>query len=261
MKRKLLFILSISSFTVFAQTNIGFEDGTVNGWVCKSGFYGISAGNSGQCNPPPAFVYSFNSTTPLDGKKDNPLSPPWGDYDKYRHTIMSKKTFTDPNSNDNVLAVAPGNLFPSGTNNYSFRLGNAEGYKASSQKQAFAEAIKMTFTVDKTNAGLTYMYAAFLFDVGHPSNEAPRFEIKLTQVVNGKEEQIPCGYYQISAKDASAGFHDGAGWGNQVWKYTDWTKVALDLTTYMGKQVSIEFSTADCYIGDLLPQFVQMQRR
>ncbi len=251
MKRKLFFILFISSITLFAQTNIGFEDGTVNGWVCKSGFYGGPAGTY-PCATPPPFVFTFNATVALDGKQDNPLDPatvPNKTEADFRHTIMTKAALKDPNSNNIVSPVAPGNLFPTGTNNYSFRLGNSVGAnRFIGQTQAFAEAIKMTFLVDKTNAGLTYMYAAFLLDKSHPTNQAPRFEVKITQVVNGKDEQIPCGYYKISAIDAAGAFNNGpSDWTGATWRYTDWTKVALDLTTYIGKQISIEFSTADCY--------------
>ncbi len=252
MKKALFFILSICSLTVFAQTNIGFEDGTVTGWECKSGFYGAPAGDF-PCATPPQFIFKYNSTTPLDGAKDSPLDPTTKagkTQADFRHTIMTTAAPKDPNSKNNISPVAPGNLFPTGTNKYSFRLGNSVGLADYGQTEALAEAIKMTYLVDKNNAGLTYLYSAFLFDYAHPTNEAPRFEIKITQIVNGKEEQITCGYYQISAADPSADFQDGAGFGKNIWRYTNWTKVTVDLTAYVGKQVSIEFATADCFPND-----------
>ena len=91
---------------------------------------------------------------------------------------MSKPT-ADPNSLGNVMSVAPASMFPSGVNKYSFRIGNAVGFK-NGETVAYAESISYTFTVNKDNAGLTYMYAAFLNDKDHPATEAPRFEIKIT---------------------------------------------------------------------------------
>lgn len=116
----LLFCISVGSFSVgLAQNcnNIGFENGSTN-WTCKSGSYGISPG---PCTP----EIKLDKTGCLNGGDNSQLDPiNKGDN---RHTIMSNKTLMDPNTGSNVKVpcVAPANMFPSGVNTKSFRIGNA----------------------------------------------------------------------------------------------------------------------------------------
>jgi gliding motility-associated-like protein len=243
MKKKLTLLFSSCALFAFSQNcpNIGFEEGTVSSWTCLSGTFGM-------VNPP-----KCNTTLPLilnpgacqdQGGIDGTNKPV--NFSENRHTIMSNKTGKDPNSNGTVSYVAPGNLFPSGTNNYSFRIGNAVGMDDKSPDDlAMAEGIRYTLTVDKNNAGVTYMYAAFVQEAKtlHPTNQAPRFEVRIT---DNSGALIPCGYYQVIA-GAATGFKDGLKDDGGQWKYTDWTKVGLDLSGYIGKQVTIEFRTNDCF--------------
>lgn len=242
---KLILIFLVSSSPAFAQgdcDNVGFESGNTSKWVCSSGTFGETA-------PP-----KCNSELPIkltggncqdQGGIDGTAEPI--DYSENRHTIMSKKNVKDPNSNNTVPVVAPANMFPTGVNNYSFRLGNAVGGTTGNPGGlAFAEAIKYTFTVTKDNAGLTYMYAAFVKEQSpeiHPINMAPRFEIKITDA-SGK--LISCGDYHVIAGQTE-GFKDGATDNTGNWKYTDWTKVGLDLSGYLGATLTIEFRTTDCF--------------
>lgn len=250
MKKNLIVALLFSSFTAFSQNNCGnvdFESGSTAGWTCKSGSYGIPS--PGDCNV--NMLNTLNLTAGACINAGDNISVDWGAATQNRHCIVSQKNLTDPNASaaNPVSCVAPANLFPNNTNNVSFRLGNDQA--GGQNGLAMAEGIRFSFTVDKNNAGLTYMYAAFLKESNpiHLSAEAPRFTIKVTQTVNGKEEPIDCGFYNV---DASAGggaqnFFTGKSDGQGVWKYTKWTKVALDLTSYIGKVVNIEFNTADCY--------------
>ncbi|HET6226478.1 MAG TPA: hypothetical protein VFF27_09385, partial [Bacteroidia bacterium] len=250
---KLFFIFSLFTTTAFAQGNcgnVGFEEGTTNGWTCRYGTYGGKF-TSGLCADQ-VLAVSITNTGCLSGGTDDDNDPGMGQEDKNRHTIMSNPQ-ADPNSLGNVMSVAPASMFPSGINKYSFRIGNAVGTK-NGQTVAFAESIKYSFVVTKDNAGLTYMYSAFLNDPNHPITEAPRFEIKITVNKNGKDELIDCGYYKVAAGETDANFKDGKSTGTETWKYTDWTKVGLDLSGFMGQQITIEFTTADCYpsTADLL---------
>lgn len=244
--KKLVFLFSACVSGVFAQNcgNVGFESGSTQDWTCRSGTFGGSI-TSGNCADN-VLAVSLTATGCLSGGTNDTNDPPNGQEDKYRHTIMSNTTATDPNSLGNVSCVAPASMFPTGVNKYSFRIGNAVGTK-DGQTVAFAESIKYTFTVTKDNAGLTYMYSAFLNDPNHPRAEAPRFEIKISLVKNGKEELIDCGYYKVEAGGTGAEFLDGKSTGTATWKYTKWTKVGLDLSGYMNQNISIEFTTADCY--------------
>lgn len=247
----LLLCISVGSFSVgLAQNcnNIGFENGSTN-WTCKSGSYGISPG---PCTP----EVKLDKTGCLNGG-DNSQVDPFNKADN-RHTIMSNKTLMDPNTGTNVQVpcVAPANMFPSGVNTKSFRIGNAiaGGYDPSNPNSLFstasmAESISFTFTVDATNAGLTYMYAVFLNEAKtskHSSAESPRFIVKIT---TASGTSINCGLYNVDASE-DGGSNDfiigGSGPNDGQWKYRNWTKVALDLTSYIGSTVTIEFITADC---------------
>ena len=154
----------------------------------------------------------------------------------------------DANSLNTVSVVAPGG------GNYSFRLGDAiNGGTASGLPQA--EAIRLSFLVTPSNAGFTYRYAAFLQYAGHPAEMQPRFEIV---PFDSSNNIIPCGYLKVVSGTTmgcpgTATYHPGAGFGVDQWYYTNWTSVGLDLTSYMGQNVSVEFRTSDCFGGGALP--------
>ncbi len=256
MKKKLTLLFSICISTVFAQNcnNIGFEDGTA-GWTCKSGQYGISPG---PCTP----VTTIATPGCINGGDNSQLDPINGKL-RNRHTIMTNTTMTDPNTGTGprVNCVAPGNLFPSGVNRKSFRLGNGlgGGFDPANPTSLFntaaiAESISFTFQVDASNAGLTYMYAVFLNEAKtqkHNSPESPRFIVKITTSTG---TVINCGLYNVDASEdgGSKDFITGGPGPNEgEWKYRNWTKVALDLTAYIGSSVTIEFITADCLPASL----------
>jgi gliding motility-associated-like protein len=252
MKKKLVLLLSVCTLTAFAQTNncgnVGFEDGTTSGWICKSGTYGIPSPGDCAAVANSVKVAAGNClSSPVNTSVNN------GGNNQNRQTLMSNASAVDPNTGNGptITCVAPANLFPNNVNKYSFRLGNAAANGENGL--AMAEAVRFTFTVDKSNAGLTYMYSAFLCESNpiHDEVEAPRFTIKVTQDINGTDTPIDCGFYQVDASSTGGtkNFEVGATvpLSNSTWKYTKWTKVGLDLTMYIGKVVTIEFTTADCY--------------
>ncbi|HET6227948.1 MAG TPA: hypothetical protein VFF27_16810, partial [Bacteroidia bacterium] len=236
------FFLLCSISQTFAQQNVGFEDGTTANWTCESGTFGET--KPADCDSKLPVVLT-DGACQNQGGLDGTVNPV--NYSQNRHTIMSQKNVKDPNSNNEVNVVAPAALFPSNTNNYSFRIGNAVGGDMSNPNNlAFAEGIKYTFIVTKENAGLTYMFAVFVKEsapVLHPLNMAPSFEIKLTDQAG---TIIPCGYYQLVAGSAF-GLKDGLVDAYGTWKYADWKKIALDLSGYIGQSVTIEFRTHDCF--------------
>ena len=255
MKKKLFLFLSICASSTFAQVgncdNAGFESSNgvltgagVTGWSFRSGTFGNTAAT--KCDEVFPINMTANGALNEGGTNatDAPANVTWN-----RHTVMTTASGSDANSLNNVPCVAPANLFPSGVNKYSFRIGNAVGTQIGNDL-AFSESAKFTFLVTKQNAGLTYLYSAFLNDPDHPTNQAPRFEIKITDQ-NGT--QVNCGYYQVAAGNGDTKFKKGKQSGpanggvTPYWTYTDWTKVGLDLSMYVGTNVTIEFTTADCF--------------
>ena len=176
--------------------NADFEQGTLNGWVCTSGY-----------NP------GFNAIgccTTVGGQQ----------------AIMSGAG-TDPYGGFPI--VEPSGLF-------SLRLGdNVNG--------GFADRIEQTFLVSPANANFSYKYAVVLEDPNHPIVQQPSFQVEMVDTLN---QQIPCTYFYVAAGQNIPGFFNSATPGVI---YKPWTVVLLDLTPYIGQNLTIRFTTFDCSLG------------
>jgi gliding motility-associated-like protein len=144
-----------------------------------------------------------------------------------RHTIMSG-TGTDPNSEDSIPVVAPGG------GNYSVRLGNDDVNRQ-------AEALQYTMIVDTNSELFIYRYAVVLEDPSHLQKDQPRFQIRMYDQ-NG--DSVGCGSYNVISDANIPGFHSY----HDV-RYKTWTTVGINLTPWLGQQVTIEFRTGDCNLG------------
>lgn len=145
-----------------------------------------------------------------------------------RHTIMTGNG-TDPNACDDITVVAPGYQ-------YSARLGNPS-------VGAQGERLSYTYNVTAQSALFVYQYAVVLQDPGHSPSDQPRFEIRVLNS-NGQLISQQCGYYQVTAAANVEGFRSC----NNV-RYRAWTPVGIDLSPYIGQNVTIEFTTGDCDLG------------
>jgi PKD repeat protein len=143
-----------------------------------------------------------------------------------RHTIVSSGT--DPCGG--FSQVAPGGA-PS-----SLRLGN-------NLTGAEAEQISQTFTVSNSNASFTYMYAVVLEDPNHQPYEQPFFQAILKDQ-NGNI--IQCSQYIVAAGPGSGFTNSTTCTGAQ---YKPWTTVNVDLSGYIGQNVTVEFTVGDCTQG------------
>ena len=145
-----------------------------------------------------------------------------------RHTIMND-IGTDPLACDQITHVAPGGTF-------SARLGNSDG-------GAEAERLQYTVAVTANNSLFMYKYAVVLEDPGHIAEEQPRFGIRILDN-SGQVVDSVCGQYTVVAGDSISGFESC---GNV--RYKPWTTVGMDMTPYIGQNITIEFSTGDCSKG------------
>ena len=148
-----------------------------------------------------------------------------------RHTIMSGPG-TDPNTNGAITVVAPGGQF-------SARLGNED-------VGGEAEQLSYQIAVDATNALFIYRYAVVLEDPSHTLGEQPRFEIR---VYDQNGLPVGCGAYNVVASAGIPGFVSIVNSAGSTVHYKDWTTVGIDLSPYIGQNVTIEFSTGDCALG------------
>ncbi len=126
--------------------------------------------------------------------------------------------------------VAPGG-------NFSVRLGdNATG--------GIADRLEQTFNVTASNANFTYKYAVVFEDPGHALADQPGFKIEM---LDSNGVQIPCTYYDVAAGQNIPGFLNSTTCNSVVYK--PWTNVSVDLTNFIGQNVTIRFTTYDCSLG------------
>jgi gliding motility-associated-like protein len=193
--------------------NIGFENGTTSGWTLTSGdINGVNL----PCNTCAtnaggiaAVTTTSNSGTTWAAGVDNCSGQP---------------------------VVAPGG------GAYSLCLNN----NTSGGKM---QEIKQTFLVSATNNVFTYQYLAVLQDGGHAASDQPYF---FSQVTDASGNAIACTKVLQSASTAITGWigstNATCNAGGQV-NYKGWITVTLDLTSYIGQCVTIEFLVSDCNQG------------
>ncbi len=121
--------------------------------------------------------------------------------------------------------------------NFSVRLGdNGTG--------GIADRLEQTFNVTASNANFTYKYAVVFEDPGHALADQPGFQIEM---IDSTGTQIPCTYYNVAAGQNIPGFVNSTNCAGVVYK--PWTNVSVDLTNFIGQNVTIRFTTYDCALG------------
>lgn len=121
--------------------------------------------------------------------------------------------------------------------NFSLKLGN-------NQVGGRADRIEQTFLVTTANAYFTYKYAVVLQDPGHSPANQPKFEIEM---FDQQGNSIPCTYYSVTAGQGIPGFLNSTTCPGVIYK--PWSSVSVDLTAYIGQNVTIRFTTYDCALG------------
>jgi gliding motility-associated-like protein len=259
-------IINLSPSNAYCP-NADFGSGNFSSWV--GGTYGNSAAVNWNTFTPtwvPGIVTMGVNTPPQPAPPGFPL-PPTQD----RHTILTiPPTVNNPPTNCigyDSIAVGMTHLsqipfVPPTAGGVTCRLGNANpNYET--------ENLAYTMNVSTSNAQFTYAYAVVLYDGTHGAGEQPFF--KVTMKDQSGNPIAGCGQYQIDATMVSTdtSFHRASSWDsfsntwtdgyttgttpNPSWfyyiYYKTWTTVGVDLTAYIGQNVTIEFQTADCIFG------------
>jgi gliding motility-associated-like protein len=144
-----------------------------------------------------------------------------------RHTIMTGGT--DPNTCGGLSRVPPGA-------SWSARLGD-DG--------SGAEGERLTYSMPVTslNAIFVYKYSAVLEDAGHPASDQPKLTVKVKDQ-SGNQIGGSCGIFDVYAGQSGQNFNNCAGV-----KWMNWSTAAIDLTSFIGQTIRIEFTTKDCNQG------------
>ena len=153
-----------------------------------------------------------------------------------RHTIINALT-----AGTDFYGGFP-ELCPSG-NNYSVKLGN-------SGTGAQRESVSYTYSIppSATTFSILFYYAIVLQDPvsnPHTNLQRPRFEARIIDVATGLP--IPCVDFNFFASSNLPGFLPSPVDPN-VW-YKDWTPISLNLSSYAGKTIRLEFITSDCSLN------------
>ncbi|MBL7697313.1 MAG: gliding motility-associated C-terminal domain-containing protein [Chitinophagaceae bacterium] len=198
---------SIAIFSIAqCPPNIDFEEGTLDHWQCKIGY----TSSNGIDN----FI-TLSDTTPIPG----------------RHEIISENSpiQKDPYGGFPTLCPYGGN--------YSVKLGNE-------MVGAEAEGISYTFTIplNVDTLTFTYFYAVVFEDPSHDPYDQPRFFVTAYDVQTG--DVINCASYNYVSTASLPGFTPSKVRSNVLYK--DWSPVSLQFFGLNGRDVRLEFKTADC---------------
>ena len=107
-----------------------------------------------------------------------------------------------------------------------------------------ADRLEQTFNVTTANANFTYKYAVVFQDPGHALADQPSFQIEM---LDSSNTQIPCTFYNVAAGQNIPGFIASSTCANVLYK--PWSSVSVDLTNFIGQNVTIRFTTYDCALG------------
>ncbi|TPW10421.1 MAG: hypothetical protein FD130_2222, partial [Halothiobacillaceae bacterium] len=111
------------------------------------------------------------------------------------------------------------------------------------------EYIENTYTVNSTNALLSYNYAAVLNDGAHPNGQQPYFHIEIVDA-SGNPLSVCTQYYvQAPAGAPPTGFTLSGTANNGPVYYKSWTANSVNLTPYIGQAVTARFTAAGCTQG------------
>lgn len=142
--------------------------------------------------------------------------------------------------------IVGGNLLPmSHTGNKAMRLGNPCDFDN-------GEAISKRFTITSANSNISFWYACVIQNPSHSSCDNPVFGVRLfvgnsnTAVTSGLNISGTGSSY-VNPNVSVAGFFHTANSGTLI--YSDWHCGSIDLSSYIGQSVSLEFYTKDCKLG------------
>ncbi|MGB1040179.1 MAG: gliding motility-associated C-terminal domain-containing protein [Flavobacteriales bacterium] len=141
--------------------------------------------------------------------------------------------------NDVDVAAVP-RLNPRG-GTYSIMLGDENGGGEVSMITHVAKitALKPYFTYD---------FAVVFNDPSHPVQEQPFFDV---QFLDSNGVKIPsCGNYFVITGTGIPGFITTTGSsGFGTWRYKPWSRITVDLSNYIGHNITVKFTVGDCGYG------------
>jgi len=202
--------------SIHAGVNMDFENGDYTGWVTSVGE------NNTSSNGP-----LDNIRLSIPGGIDSLPTTACGN-DTNRHGLMTN-LYNDPLSGISLSSPLGGN-YVARVNRYC----------------AIFEGSMLTqsFLVTSGATVLNYAYATILEDGGHAWGEQTYFKVLVKDQTGALIDSV----YMQAANGTTPGFYPcilGAGYTF----YKPWTPVSVDLTAYIGQNVSVEVTSSACIYG------------
>jgi gliding motility-associated-like protein len=197
--------------------NIGFETGRLSNWECYTGEISGTGRNFPDAQRPT--VISLSGSSPQGGS----------------HTLIPKGSGSDPFGGFSLDA-------PNGSD-YVIRLGNSSNNRG-------AERISYTVNVPANVEAFSiiFNYAVVFENPDHEYDEQPKFTVTVTEAGSG--ESTACGSFEFIAPGAGGGIpgFESASSGESV-LFKPWSPVMVNLSSYLGKRIRLDFTTNDCSRG------------
>lgn len=152
-------------------------------------------------------------------------------------TIVLKSAGVDPVAGIPLVAANGGNQ--------SLRLGNAVNGTGT-------EVLAKTVTVDANESILSFYYALVLQDPGHSHDDQPAFSVRAYDCATGLELPNVCNLgngSNIAVADAGDPFFQSKTYQSELLVYRDWSLAQINLSAYVGKNVTIVFTNKDCNLS------------
>lgn len=129
---------------------------------------------------------------------------------------------------------------PPNGSRYSIRLGNE-------LSGAQAESVSYTYAIpaNVTTFSVIYYYAVVLQNPSHGAHEQPRFMAKI--IDESTNQDINCVSFDFTASGSLPGFVPSQVNGSVLYK--DWTPITIDLSSFAGRTIRLEFISSDCTPG------------
>ena len=227
-----LIFLMLSSISFSQCVNADFSLGNFTGWVGSTG-----DGKDTLLNGSSAEIYSNIVAGIVQGTTNSLPS------DTGQQTIINDTTLTDTNT--------AGGLKMTPKNGMSCRLGNDLAYNCVSSQKSAAR-LEYTMAVTALNKFFTYQYALVLQDpsnAGHSPIECPKFTFNVLNstgtVIDSNTIIASSNLPGFNTANAPSTVCDNS--TNVIWK--DWSSVSVDLSQYIGQNITLQFTTFDCTMG------------
>ncbi len=220
LRRLLILSLCIIPIRGLAQVvtecpqNIGFELGSLNNWECYIG----EISGTGERFPdgirPPVISLIQSGTVPG------------------QHTLIPRSTGEDPFGNFALDA-------PNGSE-YVVRLGNDITGRGADR---ISYTVRVPINVESFS--IIFSYAVVFQNPGHNYDEQPKFTARVFDV--NTDNQTECGSFEFVSQGGLPGFRTSARQANVLFK--PWSPVLVNLSSYLGKTIRLEFTVNDCSRG------------